>query len=140
MLESRLSFRLFDVERVFESAVTLGLIGRVEKLLTMERKAATGSPKPPAGFSAEAILNARGGLAEGIELLEGVQGWVDHSYLAGKALRVLRRLAVKNDGLRIGEGAAEAITAWLKTWRGTNVDMLMAEAEWRDWERVVEGI
>jgi hypothetical protein len=150
MLESRLSFRLFDVERVFESTVILGLIIRVEKLLGMERNvtiaAGTTSTSrststPPPGFSSEVIGNARSGLAEGIELLEGVQGWIDQSYLAGKALHVLRRMVAKNDSIRIDGGqVTESIENWLKTWRGTNVDMLMAEAEWRDWERIVEGI
>jgi hypothetical protein len=56
-------------------------------------------------------------------------------------LHVLRRLAAKIDRhpdtvFPVGD----QLLSWLETWKATNVDMLMAEAEWRDWERIVEGM
>jgi hypothetical protein len=147
MLEYKVAFRIFEVERVFEAAATLGLICRVEKTMMMGRKGnaaasiAEGGPPSTIVFTDEDLINARSGVADGIELLEGVLGWQDAAYAAGKSLHVLRRLAAKIDRhpdtvFPVGD----QLLSWLETWKATNVDMLMAEAEWRDWERIVEGM
>ena len=84
MLDPKLAPRFFSAQTVFEAATQLALVLYVEKAMT-------------AKLSVEG-LTWRGGIAEGIELLDNI---VDmEARFARRAVKVLRELAAKVDGPR----------------------------------------
>jgi hypothetical protein len=84
MLDPKLAPRLFSAQTVFEAAAQLALVLYVEKALTSK-------------LSVEG-LTWRGGIAEGIELLDNIVD-MEAGY-ARRAVRVLRDLVAKVDGPR----------------------------------------
>lgn len=84
MLDPKITPRFFSSQTVFESAAVLALILHVEKSLT--------------GKASVEAMTWRGGVAEGIELLDNVAE--TDSLYARRAVRVLRELATKVDGPR----------------------------------------
>lgn len=150
MQEVKVAFRLLEVERVFEACMLAGLVYRVEQGIA----AAKADDPGLTGVSmmeSEDKMRLRMDLAEGIEVLESVLSWPDANYAASKSLRVLRLLEKKlamlsASGFRpisprghdIATSTIREIQGWLESWKGVNVDMLMVEAEMRDWETILE--
>jgi hypothetical protein len=84
MLDPKLAPRLFSAQTVFEAAAQLTLLLYVEKALISKLSVET--------------MTWRGGIAEGIELLDNI---VDiEAVYARRAVKVLRELAAKVDGPR----------------------------------------
>ncbi|GHJ89040.1 hypothetical protein NliqN6_5442 [Naganishia liquefaciens] len=153
--EPKFAFRLFSVERVFEAAFTLGFIARVEIAYS-----AASAARPPGSASysyasEESIEDMQQGLTDAIELLEGVTAWPDVGAFAVKTVKILRKVAKllsgswnlepkradshADDPVRSHPHTAR-VTAWLKSWRGLDVEALIADADYDDWNKVLRSM
>ncbi|KAJ9091455.1 hypothetical protein QFC19_009097 [Naganishia cerealis] len=153
--ESKFAFRLFSVEKVFEAAFVLAFIARVELAYTAADKA---QPHGAAAYpvaSEESIEDMQQALHDAIELLEGVTAWPDAGSLAVKASKILRKIAKmlsaswNLESRRMELSSSDSIksnphvvrvSSWLKSWRGINVDTLVAEADYDDWNKVLRSM
>lgn len=153
--ESKFAFRLFSVERVFEAAFVLGFIARVE--LAYSAAAAvrpTGSASYPCA-SEESIEDMQQGLSDAIELLEGVTAWPDVGAFAVKTVKILRKVAKllsaswnletkradshPDDSVR-SHPHTTRVSAWLKSWRDLDVEALITEADYDNWNKVLRSM
>lgn len=153
--EPKFAFRLFSVERVFEAAFILGFIARVEIAYS-----AVSAARPPGSASytcasEESVEDMQQGLTDAIELLEGVTAWPDVGAFAVKTVKILRKVAKllsaswnlemkradshADDPVRSHPHTAR-VTAWLKSWRGLDVEALVADADYDDWNKVLRSM
>ncbi|KAJ9092102.1 hypothetical protein QFC21_006968 [Naganishia friedmannii] len=153
--ESKFAFRLFSVEKVFEAAFCLAFIVRVELAYAAADKAQPNGAAAYPVASEDSMEDMQQALHAAIELLEGVTSWPDAGALAVKACKILRKIAKmlsaswNLEGKRTESSSGESIksnrhvvrvTSWLKSWRGMDVDTLVAEADYDDWNKVLRSM
>jgi hypothetical protein len=153
--ESKFAFRLFSVERVFEAAFVLGFIARVELAYSA---AATTRPAGSSSYpcaSEESIEDMQQGLVDAIELLEGVTAWPDVGAFAVKTVKILRKVAKllsaswvldtkradshTDDSVR-SHPHTTRVSTWLKSWRELDVEALITDADYDDWNKVLRSM
>lgn len=154
ILETKFAFRLFSVEKVFEAAFVLGFIARAE----LAYSAAERSQSQRSGnayASEESIEDMQQGLTDAIELLEGVTAWPEIGSFAMKTSKILRKVAKllsaswnleskkadshSSDSVKNHPHVAR-VGAWLKSWRGIDVESLITEADYDDWNKVLRSM
>jgi hypothetical protein len=153
--ESKFAFRLFSVEKVFEAAFVLGFIARVELAYSAAERSQSHRAGSETFASEEAIEDMQEGLVDAVELLEGVTAWPEIGSFAMKTSKILRKVAKllsaswnlesKKVEPHTGDSAKyhphiARVATWLKSWRGMDVDTLITEADYDDWNKVLRSM